>query len=195
MATYSSIVEWKIPWTEEHGRPQSMWSQRGGHDWAMKHGTKCLVYAGQELYIRHIFAEWMESPGIVRSQLNERVKIRKNLICVLTTFWFGLSYTGHPPSTLIPVYSTPPLPPLSLPPTTGSLYYLGWVFGCCGPSWTEGKWSVFEILCNSEFHPSLYYFTSEAAARGGYISVLEIPHGCWVSCPQAPQLDHFTWYL
>ena len=28
-------VEWKIPWTEEPGRLQSMGSQRVGHDWAV----------------------------------------------------------------------------------------------------------------------------------------------------------------
>ena len=32
MATHSSILAWKIPWTEEHGRLQSMRSQRIGHD-------------------------------------------------------------------------------------------------------------------------------------------------------------------
>ena len=32
MATLSSILAWKIPWTEEPGRLQSMWSQRVGHD-------------------------------------------------------------------------------------------------------------------------------------------------------------------
>ena len=32
MATYSSILAWRIPWTEEPGRPQSMGSQRGGHN-------------------------------------------------------------------------------------------------------------------------------------------------------------------
>ena len=32
MATLSSILAWKIPWTEEPGRLQSMWSQRAGHD-------------------------------------------------------------------------------------------------------------------------------------------------------------------
>ena len=28
MATYSSILVWRIPWTEEPGGLQSMWSQR-----------------------------------------------------------------------------------------------------------------------------------------------------------------------
>ena len=30
-ATHSSILAWEIPWTEEPGRLQSMWSQRVGH--------------------------------------------------------------------------------------------------------------------------------------------------------------------
>ena len=32
MATHSSVLAWRIPWTEEAGRPQSMGSQRVGHD-------------------------------------------------------------------------------------------------------------------------------------------------------------------
>ena len=32
MATHSSILAWRIPWTEEPGGLQSMWSQRVGHD-------------------------------------------------------------------------------------------------------------------------------------------------------------------
>ena len=34
MATHSSILAWKISWTEEPGGLQSMGSQRVGHDWA-----------------------------------------------------------------------------------------------------------------------------------------------------------------
>ena len=32
MATHSSTLAWKISWTEEPGRLQSMGSQRAGHD-------------------------------------------------------------------------------------------------------------------------------------------------------------------
>ena len=32
MATHSSTLAWKIPWMEEHGRLQSMGSQRVRHD-------------------------------------------------------------------------------------------------------------------------------------------------------------------
>ena len=32
MATHSSILAWRIPWTEEPGGLQSMGSQKVGHD-------------------------------------------------------------------------------------------------------------------------------------------------------------------
>ena len=32
MAIRSSILAWRIPWTEKPGGLQSMWSQRVGHD-------------------------------------------------------------------------------------------------------------------------------------------------------------------
>ena len=34
MAIHSSILAWRVPWTEEPGRLQSMASHRVGHDWA-----------------------------------------------------------------------------------------------------------------------------------------------------------------
>ena len=33
MATHSSILAWRIPWTEEPGTLQSIGLQRVGHDW------------------------------------------------------------------------------------------------------------------------------------------------------------------
>ena len=37
MVTYSSILAWRISWTEEPGGLQSMGLPRVGHDWATKH--------------------------------------------------------------------------------------------------------------------------------------------------------------
>ena len=34
MATHSSILAWRIPWTEEPGGLLFMWSHRVGHDWS-----------------------------------------------------------------------------------------------------------------------------------------------------------------
>ena len=39
-ATHSSTLAWKIPWTEEPGRLQSMGSQRVQHDWATSLSSK-----------------------------------------------------------------------------------------------------------------------------------------------------------
>jgi len=36
MATHSSILAWRIPWTEEPGGQQSIGSQRVGHDLVAK---------------------------------------------------------------------------------------------------------------------------------------------------------------
>ena len=40
MAIHSSILAWRIPWTEEPGGAQSMVLQRVGHDWAAN-TTRC----------------------------------------------------------------------------------------------------------------------------------------------------------
>ena len=41
-ATHFSILAWRISWTEEPGRLQSLGLQRVGHDWATKHSIQCL---------------------------------------------------------------------------------------------------------------------------------------------------------
>ena len=39
MATHSSTLAWRIPWTEESGGLQSMGSQGVRHNWATRHST------------------------------------------------------------------------------------------------------------------------------------------------------------
>ena len=41
LAPHSSTLAWKIPWTEEPGRLQSMGSQRVGHDWVTLLSLSC----------------------------------------------------------------------------------------------------------------------------------------------------------
>ena len=43
MATHSSILAWKIPWTKEPGGLQSLGLQRDGYDWATEHKAHHLV--------------------------------------------------------------------------------------------------------------------------------------------------------
>ena len=42
MAPHSRTLAWKIPWTEEPGRLQSMGSLRVGHDWATSLSLSCI---------------------------------------------------------------------------------------------------------------------------------------------------------
>ena len=58
MATHSSILAWKIPWTEEPDELKSMESQGIGHDWGSEHRhtqiSEChyifsLLYLGENI--------------------------------------------------------------------------------------------------------------------------------------------------
>ena len=44
MATNSSILAWRILWTEDPGGLQSIGSQRVGHDWVTKHSTAAFCF-------------------------------------------------------------------------------------------------------------------------------------------------------
>ena len=59
MAAHSSILAWRIPWTEEPGRLQSMGLQRVGHDWVTF--TLCWLYK--------IGSEVSESRSVVSNSL------------------------------------------------------------------------------------------------------------------------------
>ena len=63
MTIHSRTIAWKIPWTEEPGRLQSMGSQRVGHDWAislsLSHFHVCYTYNTRRIsrrirYLEHI---------------------------------------------------------------------------------------------------------------------------------------------
>ena len=56
MAPHSSTFAWKIPWTEELGRLQSMGSLRVGHDW----GTSLSLFT-----FRHWRRKWQPTPVLL----------------------------------------------------------------------------------------------------------------------------------
>jgi len=47
MVTHSSVLGWRIPWTEKPGRLQSTGSQRVRHDWATSLTYLLMEYHGR----------------------------------------------------------------------------------------------------------------------------------------------------
>ena len=60
MTTYSSILAWEIPWTEEPGKLQSMGSQRVRGSWACRHTNFMCGPAIVHLYIQFLSAKGKE---------------------------------------------------------------------------------------------------------------------------------------
>ena len=63
MAIYSSTIAWKIPWTEEPGRLQSMGSQRVGHDWATSLWLGASLVAQRLKHLPTMQETWVRSLG------------------------------------------------------------------------------------------------------------------------------------
>ena len=51
MATHSSILAWRIPWTEEPDRLQSMGSHRVGHDWVTNTHTQITILCESKIIL------------------------------------------------------------------------------------------------------------------------------------------------
>ena len=64
MATHSSILAWRIPWTEEPSGLQSMGSQRVGHDWV----TNTFFLSGLNIHFHLV-----ENQCLIFSQLFHNV--------------------------------------------------------------------------------------------------------------------------
>ena len=62
MAIHSSILAWKILWTEEPGGPQSMGLQRVGHDWATNTFTYFKENIMSKKHIRFPYQEICKHP-------------------------------------------------------------------------------------------------------------------------------------
>ena len=52
MATHSSIIAWRIPWTEEPRRLQSMGLQRGRHDRVTNNNTEHSLIVTENIRVK-----------------------------------------------------------------------------------------------------------------------------------------------
>ena len=95
MATHSSTLAWKITWTEERDRLQSMGSQRVGHDWATS------------LYLLYLHSQ--------RLQYNQWSRIR----CF---FWNSLAFPMS--QQMLAIWSLIPLPFRNPPCISGISWFM-----------------------------------------------------------------------
>ena len=65
MTTPSSILDKRIPWTEEPGGLQSMESQRVGHDYVIEYTRGVLDHRGKKLEGEEL-ADWITRPKEVK---------------------------------------------------------------------------------------------------------------------------------
>ena len=75
MATHSSILAWRIPWTEDLGKLQSMGSQRVRQDWVtntnvFKWEFKSCITSLKDLHLNryvgsNYWGSWFPSPRIL----------------------------------------------------------------------------------------------------------------------------------
>ena len=99
MATHSSTLAWRIPQTEEPGRPQSIWSERVRHGWSnlVQHST------GENTWTCNTSRDkgacpWCESL-IVTAVCGEgcvmELRKRKSIIAQLSVNWVGRGKQTH----------------------------------------------------------------------------------------------------
>ena len=97
VAPHSSTFAWKIPWTEEPNRLQSMGSQRVGHSWATSLSLS-VTKAGFHWQAEPPSREWARDKGICRSiELNFPEQQRRPLW--LSLWWAEETHgKGNPTS-------------------------------------------------------------------------------------------------
>ena len=109
MATHSSTLAWKIPWTEEPGGLQSMrslrvrhdWACRVGHDWAPKRYWVPTTSKGVGGFIRNSFNTKQNEMSVINGMLKvpfggqrkKRLYLFSVLVDVLgKRTWIKISY-------------------------------------------------------------------------------------------------------
>ena len=119
MAPHSSALAWKIPWTEEPGRLQSLGSRRVGHDWV----TSLFTFFIFEKSLKSSMKKWsqLKTERRHRNMTGRRVRrgtVRTHSPGPMTPRQEGLTVAGALPR------SSGPKPLIRLP-SLGDLHWEG----------------------------------------------------------------------
>ena len=90
MATHSSILAWKIPWTEEPGRLQSMGLKRVRHDWATSLSLSLFFFLATGLVGSYFPIRDHLMPPAVRAWSPDHWAVREFPVSY-TCSWFSCS--------------------------------------------------------------------------------------------------------
>ena len=115
MATHSSILAWKISWTEKPGGLQSMGSQRVGHDWATNTNALFINYlinlksihtgSTVEFLILNVTVsdEWIWCPDKLKKKKNQGllhfdaiIKLQLSMHCSHSSWYLDCPATEEP---------------------------------------------------------------------------------------------------
>ena len=105
-ATHSSILAWRIPWTEEPGGLQSMGSQRIGHNWATNIFTlseSLEKYHKVPSFSFSIplpglckFSSFKFSPSAKRNRHNADLGVTERVMWIaIEIYWYNHFYFGN----------------------------------------------------------------------------------------------------
>ena len=94
IATHSSTLAWKIPWTEEPGGLLSMGSLRVGHDWATSLSLFHFHALEKEMTTHSSVLAWripgMGEPGGLSSMASHRVGHDWSNLAAAAAWWYKL---------------------------------------------------------------------------------------------------------
>ena len=96
MATHSSTLAWKIPWTEKPGRLRSMGSQRVGHNWAT---SLSLSFCNAWYFFPHSFIFILHWEWFSWNQYITEFCFSPNLI--VSVFYGRIRFIAHVLSSLM----------------------------------------------------------------------------------------------
>ena len=103
-ATHSSILAWRIPWTEEPGKLQSLGSLRVGHDWATScigEGTGNLLQCSCLENTRDGGAWWTAVYGVTQSQTRLKWLSSSSKTCLNNSSFESMSQPSILPINLL----------------------------------------------------------------------------------------------
>ena len=103
MAIHSSTLAWKIPWTEEPDRLQSMGSRRVGHDWATSLSLS-LLWCYSSVYWVSITLHCLAMVFNVRDVLFIYLSSYSQKEKKLYYFWISANTLAHSLSIYVTIY-------------------------------------------------------------------------------------------